>query len=87
MQANIHPSYQTITVKCSCGHEFTTGSALDSDNLSIEVCSNCHPFYTGQQKVIDTAGRIDRYRRKFGKLATQQKTDTDSSKQSEIVYV
>lgn len=68
MKANIHPEYRQITVKCSCGHEFTTGSAIDSESLSVEVCSSCHPFYTGQQKIIDTAGRVDSFNRKFGNL-------------------
>ncbi len=68
MKADIHPDYHRITVKCSCGHEFETGSALDSDTLSIEVCSNCHPYYTGKQKVIDTAGMVDSFHRRFSKL-------------------
>jgi len=68
MKADIHPAYHEITVKCSCGHEFTTGSALESDTLNIEVCSNCHPYYTGKQKVIDTAGMVDSFNRRFGKL-------------------
>lgn len=68
MKADIHPDYHKITVKCSCGHEFETGSALDSDSLNIEVCSNCHPYYTGKQKVIDTAGMVDSFHRRFSKM-------------------
>ncbi len=68
MRAEIHPSYHPITVKCSCGYEFVTGSALQDDSLNIEVCSNCHPFFTGKQKVIDTAGMVDSYKRRFSKL-------------------
>lgn len=68
MKADIHPEYRTINVKCSCGHEFTTGSALQEDSLTIEVCSHCHPFYTGQQKVIDTGGRVASFNQKFGNL-------------------
>jgi len=66
MKAEIHPNYQEITVTCSCGHEFKTRSTLCKD-LHVEVCSACHPFYTGKQKIVDTAGRVDRFRRKYGK--------------------
>ena len=65
MKAEIHPNYQEIKVTCSCGNEFMTRSTL-SDELNIEVCSSCHPFYTGKQKIIDTAGRVDKFRRKYG---------------------
>lgn len=66
MKPNIHPEYKPITVQCSCGNTFETRSTLGRD-LHIEVCSNCHPFYTGKQKVIDTAGRVDKFRRKYGR--------------------
>lgn len=72
MKADIHPEYRTIKVKCSCGHEFETGSSLHEDSLTIEVCSNCHPFYTGKQKIIDTAGRVDSFNRKFGNLGQKK---------------
>lgn len=65
MQADIHPEYCPITVTCSCGHTFTTRSALCSD-LHVEVCNECHPFYTGKQKIVDTAGRVDKFAKKFG---------------------
>ena len=65
MKADLHPSYNEINVTCSCGNEFTTRSTL-KENLTIEVCSQCHPFYTGQQKILDTAGRVDKFRRKYG---------------------
>ena len=65
MQAGIHPEYKQIEINCSCGHKFTTGSALGS-NLNIEVCNECHPFYTGKQKIVDTAGRVDKFAKKFG---------------------
>jgi len=65
MKANIHPSYEPIKVACSCGHTFETRSTLGR-SLSIEVCSKCHPFYTGKQKIVDTAGRVDRFMQKFG---------------------
>ena len=65
MKAEIHPDYQDIKVTCSCGNEFLTRSTL-KDELHIEVCSSCHPFYTGKQKIVDTAGRVDKFRRKYG---------------------
>lgn len=65
MKADIHPKYQEITVTCSCGNTFRTRSTLAED-LQIEVCSNCHPFYTGKQKIVDTGGRVDRFRKKYG---------------------
>lgn len=66
MQTGIHPSYQEITVTCSCGNTFTTRSTSARD-LHIDVCSACHPFYTGKQKIVDTAGRVDKFRRKYAK--------------------
>jgi large subunit ribosomal protein L31 len=65
MKAKIHPQYKEITVHCSCGNSWTTRSTLGK-NLTIEVCSACHPFYTGKQKVLDTAGRIEKFRQKYG---------------------
>ncbi len=65
MKAEIHPDYQEVQVSCSCGNSFTTRSTL-SGELQIEVCSACHPFYTGKQKILDTAGRVDKFRRKYG---------------------
>ena len=65
MKAEIHPAYNDIKVTCSCGNEFTTRSTLGED-LLIEVCSACHPFYTGKQKIVDTGGRVDKFRRKYG---------------------
>jgi large subunit ribosomal protein L31 len=65
MKAEIHPSYQEIAVTCSCGNTFTTRSTL-SEDLHLDVCSACHPFYTGKQKLVDTAGRVDKFRRRYG---------------------
>lgn len=65
MKPDIHPNYTDITVTCSCGESFKTRSTLGQD-LSVEVCSQCHPFYTGKQKILDTAGRVDRFNRKYG---------------------
>ncbi len=65
MKPDIHPTYTEISVTCSCGNTFKTRSAYAQD-LHIEVCSQCHPFYTGKQKILDTAGRVDKFRRKYG---------------------
>ncbi|MEY4375917.1 MAG: ribosomal protein [Pseudomonadota bacterium] len=64
MKAAIHPDYKAISVTCSCGNTFETGSTLGHD-LQIEVCSSCHPFYTGKQKIVDTGGRVDKFRKKY----------------------
>lgn len=68
MKAEIHPDYSEITVTCSCGNSFKTGSTLGED-LTVEVCSACHPFYTGKQKIVDTGGRVDKFRKRYGKSA------------------
>jgi large subunit ribosomal protein L31 len=62
----IHPKYDKITVKCACGSHFETASTHKGD-INLEICSACHPFFTGKQKLIDTAGRVERFRRKFAK--------------------
>lgn len=64
MKPEIHPNYQEITVACACGNQFKTRSTMKSD-LSIEICSECHPFFTGKQKLIDTAGRVDRFNKRY----------------------
>ncbi|MEX0952058.1 MAG: 50S ribosomal protein L31 [Gammaproteobacteria bacterium] len=65
MKTDIHPDYQEISVTCSCGNTFKTRSTHVQE-LHLEVCSQCHPFYTGKQKMLDTAGRVDKFRRKYG---------------------
>ena len=65
MKAEIHPEYADIKVTCSCGNEFVTRSTLGRD-LHVEVCSACHPFYTGKQKIVDSGGRVDKFRRRYG---------------------
>lgn len=65
MKADIHPQYEQVTVRCSCGNEFQTRSTLCQD-IQLDVCSACHPFYTGKQKIVDTGGRVERFRRRFG---------------------
>lgn len=66
MKPGIHPEYTEINVTCSCGNTFKTRSTVCKD-LSVEVCAACHPFYTGQQKMMDTAGQVDKFRRRYGK--------------------
>ncbi|MGQ2965329.1 50S ribosomal protein L31 [Methylophilus sp.] len=65
MKADIHPTYPEINVTCSCGNKFKTRSTSSKD-LNIDVCSQCHPFYTGKQKIVDTAGRVEKFRQKYG---------------------
>lgn len=64
MKAGIHPKYVEAVVKCACGETFTTGST--KEELRVEICSKCHPFFTGKQKFIDTGGRVEKFRKKFG---------------------
>lgn len=68
MKEGIHPKYEDVTVKCHCGHSFQTRSTMSKGGeLSTEICSACHPFYTGTQKLLDTAGRIERFRKRYAK--------------------
>ncbi len=73
MQAEIHPAYKMIHVTCSCGETFETGSTYSSDALHVEVCSKCHPFYTGKQKIVDVAGRLDTYKKRFSSFSAGEK--------------
>lgn len=66
MQAEIHPKYEDVTATCSCGNVVTTRSSLCKD-IHVDVCSACHPFYTGKQKTVDSGGRVDRFNKRFGK--------------------
>ncbi len=65
MKTEIHPEYVAAHVRCSCGNEFTTRST--QDEIHVEICSKCHPFYTGKQKLVDTGGRVERFRRRAAK--------------------
>lgn len=69
MKADIHPEYNVVTVNCACGNSFQTRSTRAE--ISVDVCGNCHPFYTGKQRVMDTAGRIDRFRKKYAAGASK----------------
>lgn len=66
MKVDIHPIYKDITVTCSCGNTFATKSTTGKDALSLDVCSKCHPFYTGKQKIMDTAGRVEKFKSRYG---------------------
>ena len=65
MKADIHPEYKKTTIKCVCGNEIETGSV--QDNITVEICNKCHPFYTGQQKILDSEGRFERFNKRYGK--------------------
>ncbi len=65
MKPEIHPNYDIVTVNCACGSKFQTRSTRTVEEVSVDICSACHPFYTGKQRLVDTAGRIDRFRKKF----------------------
>jgi large subunit ribosomal protein L31 len=73
VKSGIHPEYVATTVTCSCGNTFTTRSTQTSGVIHADVCSQCHPFYTGKQKILDTGGRVARFERRFGKKATGSK--------------
>ncbi len=65
MKKKTHPEYKAVRVTCACGNSFLTGSTLCQD-IRVEICSACHPFYTGKQKFVDTAGRVEKFQRKYG---------------------
>ncbi len=81
MKAGIHPQYQEVSVHCACGATWKTRSTLK--DLHLEICSQCHPFFTGRQKLIDTEGRVDRFTKKFGaQTVEQRKTAAKAAKDS-----
>jgi large subunit ribosomal protein L31 len=82
MKQGIHPEYQIATVHCSCGNTFQTRST--SSELRVEICSNCHPFYTGKQKLVDTGGRVERFQRRYAKQQEQQRASAGSRRQAAI---
>ena len=65
MKSDIHPEYKKITATCACGAEFELGSVIDE--MKVEICSSCHPFFTGKQKLVDTAGRIEKFKQRYAK--------------------
>ncbi len=77
MKAEIHPNYQEITVACACGNSFQTKSTL-GEQLQVEICSECHPFFTGKQKLVDTAGRVDRFKRRYARGAQPEPVNAEA---------
>ena len=71
MKKDIHPKYEETKIRCACGNVIEAGSTRD--NIAVEICSHCHPFFTGKQKLVDTAGRIERFRKKYAKFQKQEK--------------
>ena len=70
MKQGIHPEYRLMTVTCSCGNEFVTRGVKDA--IRVELCNQCHPFYTGKQKLVDTGGRVERYKQRYAKAQARQ---------------
>ena len=79
MKTDIHPTYSDTNVRCSCGNTFTTKSTVDGD-LTVELCNECHPFFTGKQKLVDTGGRVERFQKRYAgtevKSKKRQKAET-----------
>ncbi len=71
MKVGIHPAYNEVNVVCACGHTFKTRSTHKGD-IRVEICSSCHPFFTGKQKLVDTAGRVDKFERKYSKIRAEK---------------
>ncbi|MEJ6079463.1 50S ribosomal protein L31 [Vibrio sp. 1-Bac 57] len=71
MRKEIHPEYKLVTATCSCGNVIKVGSTLGKEELTLDICSACHPFYTGTQRVVDTGGRIDKFKKRFGALSSK----------------
>jgi large subunit ribosomal protein L31 len=71
MKKDIHPKYEETTIRCACGNEIIVGST--KSDIRVEICSQCHPFFTGKQKLVDTAGRIERFRKKYEKFQKENK--------------
>ncbi len=82
MKSKIHPRYQLCNVHCACGNTFTTRST--SPRIAVDICSSCHPFFTGKQKFVDTAGRVERFSKKFGGTYSFQKTSSTPAAPSTI---
>lgn len=81
MKKDIHPKYVDTTVTCSCGNVVQTRSTVET--LKVEICSNCHPFFTGKQKLVDSAGRVERFRKKYGLADAEAKKETEAEEKAE----
>ena len=77
MKKDIHPEYRVTEVTCTCGNTFTTRSTASSGTIHADVCSNCHPFYTGKQKILDTGGRVARFEARYAKMAKKDDAKAD----------
>lgn len=75
MKKGIHPEYYKATVQCACGNRFETGSTVK--DIKVEICSKCHPFFTGKQKLVDSAGRVERFKRKYRQFEEKNKGGSD----------
>ena len=82
MKKDIHPEYRVTEVTCTCGNTFTTRSTAASGNIHADVCSNCHPFYTGKQKILDTGGRVARFEARYAKMAKKDDAKADDKAES-----
>ena len=67
MKDSIHPQYRKATVVCACGNTFETGTTKNTDVISVDICSKCHPFFTGKQKLVDTGGRVEKFNKRFNR--------------------
>ena len=67
MKKEIHPDYRDVTVSCACGQTFVTGTTKKTETMKVEICNQCHPFFTGKQKMVDTGGRIDKFNKRYAR--------------------
>jgi len=82
MQQGIHPEYTTTTIVCSCGNHIET-KTTGGEEIHVEICSVCHPFYTGKQRLVDTAGRVERFKRKYGTVSEDDEADDSADAAAE----
>ena len=82
MKEKIHPKYEKVKVSCACGNSFETRSTMGTSEIKLEICSHCHPFFTGKQKLMDSAGRVEKFNRKFGRTTktAEEATTTEKKK-------
>ncbi|MFA5449733.1 MAG: 50S ribosomal protein L31 [Clostridia bacterium] len=66
MKDKIHPNYHTVDIVCACGSSFRAGTTKKTETLKVDICNQCHPFYTGKQKIVDASGRVDKFRKRYG---------------------
>jgi large subunit ribosomal protein L31 len=81
MKTDIHPEYKEATVKCVCGNTWVTRSTVG--DIHVDICSACHPFFTGKQKLVDTAGRVERFRRRYAKVDAKKKAEAEAKAAAE----